>query len=111
MSECITCEMKRDIHHVREAWIEMAVAGCVAADDLVLQQIVDDRQIVRSQIPQAIHVLLKQSEIDPHRVEIADVAEFAPLRELLDHLDSASEQESMIDHQYAFGLVRDGRQF
>ena len=48
-------------------------------DHVVRQDEVQDRQVVRSEVPQHVDVGLHQAEVDPHRVDELDVADLARL--------------------------------
>jgi hypothetical protein len=83
-------------HVDRAAWIMARVHrryGHRRAPEKELQ----DRQIVRRQIPQDVDVRLEEPQVDPHRVDVEQVAEAAGRHLPADFLDGAGEQEGVID--------------
>ena len=61
-------------------------------------EIVHDREIVRRQIPDDVHVMLKEPEIDSGRVVVVERAENVRVDQFLDLAHGASEQEGVIHH-------------
>ena len=61
---------------------------------------VDDREIVRRQIPQHVDVGLEQAKVHSNGVVVADATELAAVDQFGDPLHGASEQERVIDHEH-----------
>ena len=73
-------------------------------------EIVEDRQIVRRQVPDDVHVVLKHAEVDAHAVDEVEVADLAGLDDLFDLLDGAAVDVGVVDHQDAAGFAGGGDQ-
>ena len=76
-----------------------------------VDQVAHDREVVRSQIPDDVYVVLEQPEIDPHRVIVEELAERAVVNQLADLANCAGKQEGMIHHDPQVLLVRQFDQF
>src|SRR5262249_30688071 len=97
----VTRVMQREVYHVRRGRVDVTVAGDVNGDDVVIEEMVDDRQVVRPEVPQAIHVGLEQAEVHAHGVEVANSSEFAGIDPLPDGLHRAGKKKRVIHHQDA----------
>src|SRR2546427_2780094 len=67
----------------------------------LVQEICEEREIVRREIPQDADVRLKQTEIEPHRVIVIDLSEFPGIDDLPQLPYGAGVYEGVIDHQDA----------
>src|SRR6266403_2918613 len=59
---------------------------------------IDDRKIMRRQVPDDVDVMLKQSQIHTGRVVIIKGAESSIVHQLADPFDRSGEQEGVINH-------------
>ena len=41
------------------------------------EQVIDDRQVVRGQIPEDVDIVLEQPEVDADAIEVEDITQFA----------------------------------
>ena len=69
-------KIERHKSHIFVA-VEVALAGRNDRLRLALDKIVHDRQIVRSEIPQHIDVVLEEAQIDPRGIVVIEIAERA----------------------------------
>ncbi len=63
-----------------------------------LDQMVDDGEIVRSKVPDDVHIVLEKAEIHPGGIVVVQFAERAVVQKLADLLHRPSKQEGVIDH-------------
>ena len=64
-----------------------------------VNQVVHDRQVVRRQIPNHAHIVLKQAEIHPSRIKVVERPQRADIDELAHLAHRAAEQKRVIDHE------------
>src|SRR5262249_8974244 len=64
------------------------------------QDVVDDRQVVRRQVPDDVHVVLEQAEVNAHAVDVVQFAQLAAVDHLLDQADGPRRRST-----YGGGLV------
>ncbi|MDH6706256.1 hypothetical protein P3T27_002979 [Kitasatospora sp. MAA19] len=64
------------------------------------QHEVEDRQVVRGEVPQHVDVRLHQSEVDPHRVEELNVADLAAVHQFADPAHHRGVAEGVVAHQH-----------
>ena len=69
------------------------------------QDVVDDRQVVRGEVPQHVDVGLDEAEVDAHGVEVLDVADVAAVDELADVLHGRRVAVRVVAHQHEAGIV------
>jgi hypothetical protein len=62
--------------------------------------VVEDRQVVRGEVPEHVDVPLHQPEVDPHRVEVVQVAEDAAVHQLADLGDRRRVAERVVAHEH-----------
>ena len=72
------------------------------------EHVVEDRQVVRGQVPQHVDVGLDQTEVDPHRIDEEDVAEVPLLDHAGDVLHRRRVAVGVVAHQDAALLGGDG---
>ena len=65
---------------------------------LPAQHVEHDRQVVRRQVPDHVHVVLEQAQVDPHGVVVVDLAQRAVVDEMLHLADGPREQEGVVHH-------------
>ncbi len=65
------------VGHVLDSAVAIRMAGPQRGEALgqPADQVVHDRQIVRGEVPDHVHIVLEQSEVDSHAVDIVDLAE------------------------------------
>ncbi len=66
---------------------------------------VEDRQVVRSQIPEDVDVGLHQAKVDPGGIDVQDVAEYTLGDDIADVLDSGCVAVGVVDHQDPVGVL------
>jgi hypothetical protein len=92
-------DVRRPAGHVRKAC-------CRNRRWARLEHVIHDRQVVDSEIPHHVNVVLEEAEIDSDRVVVVDVADL-PGRNELPHLaDGAGVNERVIHHQDALAPGR-----
>ena len=64
-----------------------------------VEQEVDDREIVRREVPHHVHVVLEHAEVDADAVDVTEVAELALVEELLHLPHRRAVDERVVDHQ------------
>src|SRR3990167_10371378 len=107
MRDYIMRKVNSNKRHVLDA-VQVFLAGGNNGLRLVLDQIIHDRKIMGSQIPDHTHIMLKQAQVHPERVVVKEVANHLLVYELTDLSDGAGEQEREIDHE---GQILPGSQF
>src|SRR5438874_8050335 len=90
-------EVDGEIRNVHEA-IQVGLAGRDDGFGLRLDEKVHDRQIVRRQIPDHADVVLEESQVDPCRIVVVEVAEDAVVQELAHLSHGAGEEKSVVHH-------------
>src|SRR5579883_1512559 len=80
--------------------VEVAFAGGDESLRLLADDVVHYREIVWREVPDHIHVVLKQAEIDPRGVVVVEVAESSLIDELTYALNSPGEEERVIHHDF-----------
>jgi hypothetical protein len=79
--------------------VDVAVTADLDPNRLFIDEIVDDRKIVRRQVPQDIDVWLEEPEVYAHRVVVANASQLSGSDDLRNMLNGAREKEGVIDHQ------------
>ena len=64
---------------------------------LLRDQVIHDGQIVRSEVPDDVYVVLEQAQVDACRIVVVELTEDTIVDQLT-HLDGASEQEGVVHH-------------
>jgi hypothetical protein len=118
--EQVVAVVEVQVGDVLPAVVGVAGAGGDDAARLAPDQMIDDRQVVRRQVPNDIHVVLEDAEVDAHRVDEQDVADFAfvdevghfPYRRAVDeHVIDEQQTADLCGHcDQLFGLGDRGRQ-
>ena len=90
---------QRHVRDVRRLVPDMTDAGRRDGARLKTEHEIDDGQIVNREIPEDVHVVLKQPEVHTHRVVVIDLAELAARHERGDLADGAGVDERVIHHQ------------
>jgi hypothetical protein len=72
--EAFAREEERHIRHVLYPGCDMSVSLAVYRDGRFAENIKNDRNVVRRQVPRDIDVLLEQSQVETPAINIADLA-------------------------------------
>jgi len=67
-------------------------------------EVVHDGEVMGSEVPDDVDIMLEQSEVDADAVDEVEISEFPLLQEFLHFPHGAAEEERMIDHEDAAGL-------
>ena len=88
-------------------------------DGLLAKQIIHDRNVVRRQIPHDVHISLDDTKVDPHGVEVIEIADLAGRDQLAHFAHRPREDEGVIHREHdaaplgertkLFGMVGLGR--
>src|SRR5262249_42633675 len=79
------------------------VAGVAGADGRQAarqpaEQVIDDRQVVRGQVPENVDVLLEQPQVDADAVDVVDLAQLAGGDQLFHLADGGAVEEGVVHH-------------
>ena len=72
---------------------------------LFADQVIHDGNIVRGKIPDHIHIMLEEPQIDPDGVKVVEIAKDVVFDQLLDLPDGAGIEEGMIHHDLQLLLL------
>ena len=67
--------------------------------------VVHDRQIVRCKVPHHVRIMLEETEVHAHGVEVHDLAQTPVVHQFLDLPDRARVHERVVHHQCQLVLV------
>src|SRR5258705_10433462 len=99
-------EEERDVSDVFRLTRNMADAGSRNGRRLCRQNIIHDRKIVNREVPNYIHVVLKEPQINAHSIVVVDLAE-GVLRDEFTNLSYRTRvDEGVIYHQDSFARLR-----
>src|SRR5437763_5563657 len=65
-----------------------------------LNDVVHDRKIMGSQVPDYIYVMLEEPQVDARRVVIKQLSECVVIQKLLNFPNRPSKQECMVHHDF-----------
>ena len=91
--------VQRQVADVRHHRVDVAIAARLDLHRLGAEQVVDDGEVVRREVPQHVHVGLEQAEVDALRVVIGDLAQRIGADQVLQHPNHGVEDEGVVDHQ------------
>src|SRR6202007_2599549 len=91
-------EIDRDEGNVLET-IEMDLTCCGNCFGVLLDQMINDRKVVRSQVPNNINIVLEKPQVHAGRIVIVDLTQGPILEQLPDFSDRTRKQECGIHHQ------------
>src|SRR5690242_20500084 len=99
MRGCPTFEIQGDMGHV--LWTALDVPGSRGGDGnrFRIQSEIENCQVVDGEVPDHINVRLEKPEIDPRRVVVVDVSNFAAGDELSNLLHGPRVDKGMVDHE------------
>src|ERR1043166_5366094 len=113
-------EAELHVGDVLKARLDVATAGRHQRCGLAPDDVIHDGEVVRGQVPDDVHVVLEQAEVDAHRVEVEQVADLPRRDQLLDAAHRARVDEGVVNHQgeaarfgqrdQFFGLADAGRE-
>src|SRR5215510_13737647 len=97
MGDDVVGKAEGDVGDVRQA-VQVGAAG--GHDELRLEadQIVDDGQIVRRQVPDDVHVVLKEPQVDASGIVVVEPPQDPAVDQFLDLADGTAEQKRVIHH-------------
>ncbi len=87
------------VGNILDARRDVGVSLAVDEAGNLTEQMKDDRNIMRSQIPNHVDVLLKQPQIETLAVDVTDVADFSLGNDLADHLNRGGIEKRVAHHQ------------
>src|SRR5262249_33730462 len=90
-----------DVGHVFDVGIRMSATPGGDAAGLEAQNVIDNGQVVRRQVPDHVDVALKEAQVDANAIDVIEIAQLAVVDKLLDAADSVVKQVSVIDHEDA----------
>ena len=97
MGDEVVFELKRQICNVLELVADVTAADGRHRERLLPEQVIHYRQVVRSEVPNNVHVVLEKPQIHTHGIEIIDLAKATGGDDLLHLADSTRIDECMID--------------
>ncbi len=95
----IAVEPDRHVGHVREAAPRVVRPDRRDVPGWLVDEVGEDREVVRREVPEHVHVVLEEAQVDAHGVEVVQVAELPHVDDLLHLAHGARVDESMIHHQ------------
>ena len=103
--ELLGTEAERDIGHVFDARGDVGVALAVHRSGRFPEDVENDREIVRSQVPGNIDILLEETEVEALGVDVADFANVPGVDDLGNFQDRLRIDEGVSHHQGQAPLV------
>src|SRR5213079_186264 len=97
--EALMREGQRHVCHVLYPRCDMSVSLAVNRSGELVENMENDRNIVRRQVPGHIDVPLEQSQVKTQAIDIADLAQISCLNNLGNLLNWGRVKKSVIDHQ------------
>src|SRR5919204_149264 len=89
-------------HHerqVRDPGLQIVVSVAVHRDRAGVEPVLDDRDVVRREVPDRIDVAANATEVEPLRVDVVDLPELALPQQLAHVLHGRAEAEGVPHHQ------------
>ena len=100
--------LEHDEGKVGYARLQVVVGVAVDRDRLDAEPVLDDRNVVRAEVPDRVDVGAHAAEVEPLRVDVVDLAQLAAAHQLVHVLDCRAEAEGVADHQREAALPRIG---
>src|SRR4029453_14241819 len=97
--EAFAGEKELHIRHVFHARCDMSVSLAVNRDRKFVENMENDRNVVRRQIPGDIDVLWEYSQVKKPAINIAELTEVSGLNNLRDLLHRRRIEKGVIQHQ------------
>ena len=92
------CQM--DVGHVFDPRRDVSLTAAIHADGNFLQNVKDDGDIVRRQVPRHVDILLKESQVQPARTDVAKLTNVAAINDFLDLPDRRRIKEGVPNHEH-----------
>src|SRR6266851_3001374 len=92
-------ESQMDIRHIFNSWSDMSFTPAIHTHGHFLQNVQDDGNIVRRQVPGDIDVLLKKSQVQAARTDVSNVTDVTAIHDFFDLPDRRRIKECVTDHQ------------
>src|SRR5271166_5771022 len=93
-------EGQRDVGDVLDAWSDVRVTLAVYCQREFLQDMQDDRDVVRGKVPGHVDILLKEPQVEAARIDVPDLADVSGLDNLGDFTDGSRIKECVANHQH-----------
>src|SRR5581483_4650280 len=90
---------------VVDAVLEVVVAVAADGRRRAAEPVVDDRHVVRREVPDRVDVAADPAEVQALRVDVVELAELVALEQAADVLDGRAEAERVPGHQDEAGLA------
>src|SRR5262245_31630671 len=105
MGDEATVEVHCQVGDVLDAVADVAGATGTDAYRWFLDEMVQDGDVVRCQIPEHVDIALDEAEVDAHRIEVVQLAQVAARNDLLHLAYRTGIDEGVVDHERkaAFG--------
>ena len=87
---------KRDVFDA----IQMLFTGGDHGFRFLLDYVIHNRQIMGSQVPDYVHIVLEQAQIHAQRIVIVKITQFSVVHHLANFFHGASEQKRVIHHDF-----------
>src|SRR5690554_4206607 len=87
-----------DISQIFQA-VKVSLTGGHNTFRLHADHVVHDRQVVRSEVPDYVNVVLKESQVHPGGVVVVELSELAVVDQFLHLANRAGEKKGVVDHQ------------
>src|SRR5690348_14824113 len=95
-------ELQRQVRHARAAGADRvgAVRGDSNRGDVVGEDEVEDRQVVRREVPHHVDVALDQAQVDAYRVDVVQLTQLAGVDQLADAGDRRGVAVRVVTHEH-----------
>ncbi len=98
MGDNIIGEIEGDVGDVFHFFVEMGFPRGHQGAGALFDQEIHDGKIVGGQVPNHIHIVLKQPQVDPHGIKIAQVPQRSVVNQLFYFTDRPGIEEGMVHH-------------
>src|SRR6266516_1380105 len=98
--------LEHDEREVGNARLQVVVGVAVHGNRAGVEPMLDDRDVVRAEIPDRIDVAAHSPEIEPLRVDVVHLPQLAVVEQLAHVLDGGAEAEGVPNHQRQAGFSR-----
>src|SRR5579859_7717395 len=80
--------------------VKMRLSGGRDSFRILLDQVVDDGEVVRSKVPNDVDIVLEEAKVDSCGIVVVELSQRAFLQKLFDFLNRPGKQEGMVDHNF-----------
>ena len=98
-SETFVAKQKREIGHVFHAGSDVRIPLTIHGQRQLVQNVENDGDVVRREIPDDIDILLKESQIEAASVDIANISDVAGTDDVAYLFDGRRIEKSMAAHE------------